>query len=127
MISFKKVVRVPRMLLWALFLEGKETQEMVHIFYRHGRARMLASGRTTKPTPEEMKQALEQLGDIPRFLPFFILIAAPLPGVTEGYTLLAVTLENWLGQKVRLLPTRFRNIFQKNPSDPQHPPPSEGS
>lgn len=40
-------------------------------------------------------------------------IAVPLPGVTEGYVVLAVTLESWLGHKVSLLPSQIRSVFKK--------------
>jgi len=40
-------------------------------------------------------------------------IAVPLPGVTEGYVVLAVTLESWLGHKVSLLPSQIRGVFKR--------------
>jgi hypothetical protein len=60
------------------------------------------------------------LKDIPRFLPFFIVVIVPAPGVTEGYALLAVTLEKWLGRRISLLPSQFRKAFanKQTPSPP---------
>ena len=66
------------------------------------------------PSEEELQKAKEQLRDIPRFLPFFVIIVVPAPGVTEGYALLAITLERWLGQRISLLPSQLRKVFQKN-------------
>lgn len=110
--KFRQVIRFPRRLLWAMFLESVETKNMVRTFVKHGQGRLLL--RTAqKPTEEEMQQAINQLKDIPKFLPFFIVIVVPLPGVTEGYMLLAVTLEKWLGSKVSLLPSQFRELFKK--------------
>lgn len=119
-VKFRQFIRIPRMMLWAFFMESVETKQMIHTFVRQGRGRLLVRMKSKNPTEEEMQRAYAQLRDIPRFLPFFVFIAVPVPGVTEGYTLLAVTLESWLGQKVSLLPSHFRGIFQK-----QTPPAEE--
>ena len=62
---------------------------------------------------EEMEEAVKQLKDIPRILPFFIIVVVPMPGVTEGYALLAITLEKFLGRKISILPDQFRKVFSK--------------
>ena len=115
--KLRRVVRIPRMMLWAFVMEGKETTHMLHTFARKGKARLLISNAENGPSEEEMRRAVEQLKDLPRFLPFFVFIVVPAPGITEGYVLLAVTLEKWLGLKVSLLPTHFRNIFKKEKDD----------
>jgi hypothetical protein len=84
---------------------------MVHTFVRQGRAKVLLKSNAPRPTEAEMAAAVAQLKDLPRFIPFFVVVIMPLPGVTEGYALVAVTLEKWLGNKVRLLPSEFRKIF----------------
>ncbi|MCB0534636.1 MAG: hypothetical protein H6574_16900 [Lewinellaceae bacterium] len=111
--QFKRIIRFPRMLLWALFMEGVETKQMVQTYARHHAGRLLLISKSQRPTKEELQQAREQLRDIPRFLPFFVIIAVPAPGVTEGYALLAITLERWLGERISLLPSHFRKVFQK--------------
>jgi hypothetical protein len=108
----KKIIRFPKMLLWALWLEGDETKKMMQTYLRHGASKILIS-KTPVPTEEELAQAREQLKDIPRFLPFFVIIAVPAPGVTEGYAFLAVTLEKFLGKRFRLLPTRIREVVDE--------------
>lgn len=96
-------------------LEGKETKQMLHAFLREGRGRLLVSFKSKNPSPEELKKAVEQLKDLPRFLPFFIIVVVPVPGVTESYTLLAITLEKWLGHKFRLLPSEIsKAVRHKN-------------
>jgi hypothetical protein len=110
--QFRRIIRFPRMLLWALFLEGVETKQMVHVYIRHGAGKLLLLSKNKQPTAAEMQKAKEQLRDIPRFLPFFVIIIVPAPGVTEGYALLAVTLERWLGQRISLLPSQIRKVFQ---------------
>lgn len=109
--QFRRIIRFPRMLLWAFFLESMETKQMLHTYARYGRGKLLFFTKTNEPSPEELQQAREQLKDIPRFLPFFVVIAVPAPGVTEGYALLAITLEKWLGHRISLLPSHFRAIF----------------
>lgn len=108
---FRRLVRFPQMMMWAFFMEGVETKHMLKTYARYGRGKLLLSTRSKRPTPEELQQAKEQLKDIPRFLPFFVVIMLPAPGVAEGYTLLAVTLEKWLGDRVRLLPSQFRDLM----------------
>lgn len=93
-------------------MEGVETKHMLHTYARYGKGKLLVSTKTNKPTPEDLQKAKEQLKDIPRFLPFFVIIIVPAPGVAEGYALLAVTLEKWLGDRFRLLPSQFREVMQ---------------
>ena len=114
-------MRLPGRMLWGLVMEGVETTRMVRVFARHGRRKMKLIPAHRNPTPEEMQAAYEQLKDIPRFLPFFIIVVVPVPGVTEGYALAAMTLERWLGDRFTLLPSRFRHIFQ--PEQPASPAP----
>ncbi|MCW5924701.1 MAG: hypothetical protein KIS77_20450 [Saprospiraceae bacterium] len=110
--KLREITRLPQRLLWALVMEGKETTLMLKTFARHGSGKLRLTPAHRHPTPEELRAAIEQLKDIPRFLPFFVIVVVPMPGVTEGYALVALTLEKWLGQKFRLLPSRFRHIFQ---------------
>ena len=117
-VNLKKVIKIPQRMLWAFVMEGVETKNMLQTFARSGRKRLIVTS-AKGPSEEEMRQAMAQLKDLPRFLPFFVFIMVPATGVTEGYVLLAVTLEKWLGQKVNLLPDRFRVIFQKE--EPEKP------
>ena len=112
--KFREVIRLPQRLLWGLVMEGVETTQMLRVFARHGSGRLRLTAVHRHPTAEELAEALEQLKDIPRFLPFFVVVVVPLPGVTESYTLVAVTLERWLGQRVRLLPSQFREILRRD-------------
>lgn len=114
------MTRLPRRMLWALVMEGVETTRMVRIYARHGRGKLRLMPAHRKPTPEELREAGEQLKDIPRFLPFFVVVVVPMPGVTEGYALVAITLEKWLGHKIRLLPSQIRHALQSE--KPEIPP-----
>ena len=110
--KLKEVIKLPRQMFWAMVMEGVETTQMVKVFARQGTGKLRITPAHRKPTPEEMREAIEQLKDIPRFLPFFVVIAVPVPGVTEGYALVALTLERWLGDRMRLLPSRFRHLLK---------------
>lgn len=111
--KLRKITHYPRLVLWAFLLEGAETTRMVRTFLREGRGRLQPSSRSKNPSPEELREAIEQLKDLPRFLPFFVIIIVPVPGVTEGYTIIAVTLEKWLGHKFKVLPSQFRRIMHE--------------
>ena len=111
-------------MLRALVMEGLETKQMAHTFLRQGKGWLVGS-TDVPPTEVEKQQAMEQLKDLPRFIPFFMLLSMPVPGVTESYVLLAVTIEKWSRSRVTLLPSNFRHVFQrdkpqgvKNPSRP---------
>lgn len=125
--KLREITRLPRRMLWALVMEGVETTQMIRTFARHGGGKLRLTPAHHHPTPEELREALEQLKDIPRFLPFFVVIVVPVPGVTEGYALAAVTLEKWLGQRVRLLPSRFRDVLHHKPKEDPPAPKTGGS
>lgn len=112
--QLRRVTRVPRMMLWAFLMEGIETKNMVRTFVKQGKGQLLLSKESEPPTEQEIREALEQLKDLPKFLPFFVFITVPVPGVTEGYVLLAITLEKYLGEKFSLLPSHFKQVFQKS-------------
>lgn len=113
-LRFREAIRLPKRLLWGLVMEGVETSQMIRVFARHGSGKLRLIPKHREPTPEEIGAALEQLKDIPRFLPFFMVVVVPVPGVTESYTLVAVTLERWLGRRIRLLPSQFRDIIRRD-------------
>jgi hypothetical protein len=112
MTRFRRITRVPRLMLRAFVMEGMETRQMAQTFLRQGRGWWTGSTEVS-PTEAEKQQAMEQLKDLPRFIPFFMLLSMPVPGVTESYVLLAVTLEKWSRSRVSLLPSNFRQVFQR--------------
>ncbi len=111
--QIKKVIKYPRRILWAFIMEGADTRRMVLTFMKQGQGYLLMKDVSEKPSEEEMREAMKQLKDIPRILPFFIFVIVPMPGMTQGYVLLAITLEKYLGNKFSLLPDRFRKVFEK--------------
>lgn len=99
-------------MLWAMVMEGVETTRMLKVFARQGTGKLRLIPAHHHPTPEELREAVEQMKDIPRFLPFFVVVLVPMPGMAEGYALVAITLERWLGDRMRLLPSRFRHLLK---------------
>lgn len=119
----KKASKVPKLMFTAFKDESVETRDMLRTFIKQGKGQLLLSKQTEPPTEEEIKQAIDQLKDLPRFLPFIVFVTVPVPGITESYVLLAVTLEKWLGEKFTLLPSSFRNILEKLKDEATEIPP----
>ena len=114
-IKLREMTKLPRRMIWAMVMEGVETTRMVKVFARHGTGKLKLTKAHRNPTPAELKEAVDQLKDIPRFLPFFVIVVVPVPGITEGYAIMALTLERWLGDRMRLLPSQFRDLLHTKP------------
>ncbi len=111
--QIKKVIKYPKLMLWAFVVEGIETSRMMSTFLKEGQGILLTKDISERPSEEEMEAAIKQLKDIPKMLPFFVFVIVPMPGATQGYVLLAITLEKFLGEKFSLLPKRLKNVFLK--------------
>lgn len=109
--KFRKIIQVTRQFLWAILMEGVGTTRMMHVYARHGSGKLKLTPAHWRPTEEELQVAGEQLKDIPRSLLFIAVFFIPLPGFVGGYALLAIMIERWLGNKIKLLPTRFRPLL----------------
>jgi hypothetical protein len=122
--KFREITKLPRKMVWAMVMEGVETTRMVKVFARLGTGKLRLTPSHRNPTPEEIREAVEQLKDIPRFLPFFIIVVVPVPGIAEGYVVVALTLERWLGDRMKLLPSQFRHLLKSEDttSEKTHPP-----
>lgn len=106
-----EITRLPRKLLWACVMEGVGTTRMIHIYTRYASGKLNLSPQHRRPTREELYVAGEQLKDIPRSLIFIVVFLIPLPGMVGGYVLISIMVERWLGNKIKLLPTRFRQLL----------------
>ncbi|MFN0214257.1 MAG: hypothetical protein ACKVT2_08375 [Saprospiraceae bacterium] len=110
--KLKEITKLPQRMIWAMVMEGVETTRMVKVFAKHGTGKLRITAAHRNPTPEELREAVEQLKDVPRFLPFFVVIAVPVPGMVEGYALVALTMERWLGDRMKFLPSRVRHLLR---------------
>ncbi|MBC7774070.1 MAG: hypothetical protein H7246_01425 [Phycisphaerae bacterium] len=109
--KFLKIIQLPRQLLWAVVMEGVGTTRMVHVYARHGSGKLRLTPLHRHPTPAELHVAGEQLKDIPRSLLFLAVFLIPVPGFIGGYALAAISLEKKYGNKIKLLPSRFRHLL----------------
>ena len=94
-------------------MEAVETRDMAVVFGKILRRRLGINGQEELPSEEEIKAAIEQLKDIPKFLPFFSFIFMPVPGITEMYILLAFSLERLSRGTISLLPSQVRKALRK--------------
>ncbi|KGE87482.1 MAG: TerB family tellurite resistance protein [Phaeodactylibacter xiamenensis] len=94
-------------------MEAVETREMAITLSRLLRRKFRPHGDTPLPSEQEIKAAIEQLKDLPRFLPFFSLIFMPVPGITELYIVTALSLERFSKGKISLLPSQLRQLSKR--------------
>lgn len=95
--------------------EGFETADMASVFNRHIRNKLNLKNRKDNPTKEELDEALRQLKNIPKLLPYAaILLAAPIPGSSIMYTVFAYFLKKKSGGKINMLPDSFNDVLSKN-------------
>lgn len=92
--------------------EYHETRHMIRVYARLLRHRIRAH-RWERPTAEDLTEARAQLRDIPRFLPFLVIIFLPLPGIVELYIVAAIALERLAKGRISLLPSQLRDLFDK--------------
>jgi hypothetical protein len=95
--------------------EAKETKEMTRLFFRMLGEKLHLDSRSTPPTKEEIKEAIEQLKDIGRFSVFSTI--SIIPG--GGFSLIGLELlARKLGVKnFTFVPSAFRkkeNLTNKN-------------
>jgi hypothetical protein len=93
-------------------LEALETRDMATTFGKLLATRLKISKNGELPDEQEIKEALHQLKDIPKFLPFFTMVFLPVPGITEAYIFLAVTLEKLSKGSISLLPSQISKVVQ---------------
>ncbi len=108
---FKKLTRLPRQILRAIVMEGVGTGRMLHTYVRHGGRKLNLTPTHRHPSSEELRVAGEQLSDVPRSLVFIAVVLIPIPGFVGGYAVMAVAAERLMGDRIKLLPTRFRHFF----------------
>ena len=105
------MTELPRQFLWAIVKEGVGTSRMVQTYARHGSGKLHLTPAHNNPTPEELQIAGEQLKEVPKSLVFIVVALIPIPGFVGGYALMAIAAERWSGDKVKLLPARFRSLL----------------
>lgn len=97
----------------ATHAEYKETLDMAVTLGRLMQHQVGFGKDKELPSEEEIAAALDQIKDLPKFLPFFTIIFVPVPGITELYILLAYSIERLSGNSLRLLPSHFSKMVKK--------------
>ena len=111
----KEATRLTKKLLKAVRAEGQETLDMLQIFARELRHRLHLDSREDEPTDEEIRSALEQLKQVPKFAPYaIILLVSPIPFGSLFYTLFALKLNKLTNGKINILPKTFRRVFTES-------------
>jgi hypothetical protein len=93
--------------------DGIGTTQMVHTYLRYGSGKFRITN--ISPTEEEMQSAATQLKDLPRLLLLLVVFLMPVPGFVGLYVFLAILTERYLGNKIRVIPTRFRPLLTTKP------------
>ena len=115
--KFPEITQFSRQVLWAFVMEGVGTTKMVHTFAKQASGRLNLTPAHLHPSPEELRLADAQLKDIPRSLLFLVMFLVPVPGFVGGYALAAISMEKHFGDKVKLLPRRFRPLLHPGKKD----------
>ena len=105
--------RKSREVFGAIKAESIETKDMTITFGKLLAEKLNIGKRKDTPSEEEIKAAINQLKDIPRFAPFFAVFMIPLPGMVESWLLLAMGVEKLSRRKIKLLPDHFGRIVHK--------------
>lgn len=100
----------------AFVLESKDIKDMSHTFSILLMEKLNIKHRHDIPTPEEVKEAIKQLKDVPKIMPFCALLLMPIPFGLTSYTLIAFILHKISGGQVNILPDKF-NIVVEDLSD----------
>ena len=95
----------------ALGKEANETEQMARSFFRVLEAKLDLSGRTTPPSEEEVKEAIEQLKDVGRFSLFSTLVI--LPGGVISMVGLELLARRFGVRGFNLVPSSFRKEGNK--------------
>lgn len=95
-------------------MEAVETRDMAVTLSRLLHRRFRPNSDTPLPDENEIKAAIEQLKDLPRFLPFLSLMFMPVPGITEIYIVTALSLERFSRGKISLLPSQLRRLSKQD-------------
>lgn len=97
---------------YAARMEAVETRDMASTFGKLLAAKLKISKNSQLPNEQEIKQAMSQLKDLPKILPFFTMVLLPVPGITEVYIFLAVALEKLSKGGISLLPSQIRKVVR---------------
>lgn len=97
----------------AFYLEGKDYKEMISIFSILLMEKLNIKHRHDIPSSLEVKEAIKQLKDVPKIMPFCVLFLAPIPGILTSYTLLSYLIYRLSNKQINILPDRFNIVVDE--------------
>lgn len=110
--SYKRAKEAAIRVLKAFRNESRETVEMMKVFNYQFRKKLNLDTRGDAPSEDEIRNALEQLKDIPKLAPYaVILLSSPIPFSSTMYTGAAIYIKKATGGFINLLPSSFNDIF----------------
>jgi hypothetical protein len=107
--DLRKYIQAPRHVMEAIAGDGIGTTRMVQTYLRYSSEKLRITG--IAPTEEEMQRAANQLKDLPRLVLLLMVFLMPVPGMVGLFVLSAIMLERFWGDKIRVIPTRYRSIL----------------
>ena len=97
----------------AFRLEGQDSKEMMRTFSILLMEKLDIEHRQEIPTAEEVQEAIRQLKDVPKMMPFCALLLMPIPGVLTSYTFIAFLLYRLSGGQINMLPDKFNVVMDE--------------
>jgi hypothetical protein len=92
-------------------LEGKDIGGIAQVLFYP--INMTVNPNAVKPSDEEIKEAIRSLIDIPRVAPLIVIfVSSPIPGSSLFYLSTLKILEKITGNRVKMIPRRFRKIIE---------------
>ena len=92
-------------------LEGKDLGGIAEVLFYP--INSVVNPEAVKPSDEEIKEAVQSLIDIPRVAPLIVIfVSSPIPGSSLFYLSTIRILEKITGNRIKILPRRFRKIIE---------------
>lgn len=107
--DLRKFSQAPKHIFEAIAGDSIGTTRMVHTYLRYGSGKLRITDES--PSEEEMRRATTQLKDLPRLMVLVVVFLMPVPGFVGLYVFLAILTERYLGDRIRVIPTRFRSLL----------------
>jgi hypothetical protein len=107
--ALRNFFQAPRHIFEAIAGDSIGTTRMVYTYLKYGGGKLRITD--VVPGEEEMQRAANQLKDLPRLVLLLLVFLMPVPGFVGLYVFMAILTERHLGNKISLIPTRFRPLL----------------
>ena len=111
-INLEEIKDLSKDIVEAWKLEGKDLGGIAQILFYP--INSTVNKDAVKPSDEEIKEAVQSLFDIPRVAPLIVIfVSSPIPGSSLFYLSTMRILEKITGNRIKMIPRRFRKIIEK--------------